>query len=295
MRVGEALKVTRDDIQDFPGDTISIIMDLQKEGWRAQRSNRNHIMLFAPDGSTNYSVSRNKNSAKYLREDIARYNRGDKHPSGMNLEMTDEEVALSLTEKFPCPYVDCPKQFISQEKVNVHVAVDHEGYLKCPDCDEVRDNQRKLNIHRAKAHGYESPRKAQRKRQEASREARKTLDTIEQNLKAETEGTHRTEKSVGRDLKYLTEHNPRDTDESIPIKKDTIAADLLMSEEPKRESLKGLSIYVGEESNEPIVLDERESWVLSDSDIQDRRVGTLRQILKAAGLEMEIRVWKTNG
>ncbi len=175
MKVGDLLKVTRDDIQDFPGDTTQLIMDLQKEGWRAQRSNRNHVMLLAPDGVTKYSASRNANSAKYLREDIARYNRGDKevieHPE-------EEEAAVPAHEKFPCPHSDCIKFYASQEKLNVHIAVDHDGWVKCPDCDEVRATTRSLSHHRRSEHGYVSPRYKQRKAQEANREAKKVQDEV---------------------------------------------------------------------------------------------------------------------
>lgn len=323
MKVGELLKVTRDDIQDFPGDTIQLIMDLQKDGWRAQRSNRNHVMLLAPDGVTKYSASRNANSAKYLSEDIARYNRGDKHPSGENLEHTDEEVAVPAHEKFPCPHADCPKFYASQEKVNVHVAVDHEGYLKCPDCDDVFKRPAGLGLHRANKHGYESPTKSKRKKQREVKENLKKLvepDMVPQRLRdGEKFDPHFVEQLVEKDV--------------IPVK-DVMDIHHIT---PKEGSLKGLvtsstefdpplefapSETFVQQMSEPVkisnaeiyrqtraqlvagvdpevvrtadleFIDSRDSWVLDHYEIANRRIGTLEQILDAVGLRMEIRVWK---
>jgi len=229
MKLGDTLKVTRDEIIDFPKDTIELILDLQKEGWRAQRSNRNHVMLLAPDGVTRYSASRNVSSAKYLAEDIRRYKAGEERQEPEKEEA--EEVAFH--EKFPCPQVDCPRSFASQKKVNVHLAVDHEGQLKCPDCDETRENKRKLSIHRTHAHGYVSPRKAQRKAQEARRKAEmqahmegssknhqgEIVETVDEALKSGFAGgadaAREAGKSAGRATQEYVDHVLDDLDQKM--------------------------------------------------------------------------------
>lgn len=258
MKVGELLKVTRDDIQDFPGDTIQLIMDLQKEGWRAQRSNRSHVMLLAPDGVTKYSASRNANSAKYLSQDIAKYKRGETmHGEPENIE----EVKVQH-EKFPCPHTDCPKQFVSQEKLNVHVAVDHEGYLKCPDCDEVRANNRALSQHRSRKHGYVSPRYKRRKELEADKV--KALNEV-------------LEVSTSKEGPEFVLREMRDPSEIYRQTRAQLAPDV----DPEVVRTEDIEF-----------IDSRDSWVLNHHNIIDRRIGTLEQILDAIGLRMEIRVWK---
>lgn len=285
MKVGEALKVTRDDIQDFPGDTISIIMDLQKEGWRAQRSNRNHVMLLAPDGVTKYSASRNANSAKYLTEDIARYKRGETtHGEPENIE----EVKVQR-EKFPCPHTECPKQYASQEKLNVHIAVDHDGWVKCPDCDEVRATTRSLSHHRRSKHGYESPRYKRRKELEA--EKVKALDEV---LAATTEGSQDViNDGTTFDEEFLEDHL-RNYD-GRPVLDIMDLRNLVPNDFPGLKRLAATTTNVDPEvvrTEDMEFIDSRDSWVLNHHNIIDRRIGTLEQILDAAGLRMEIRVWK---
>lgn len=166
MAIGDALTVTRDDIKDFPPATITMILDMQKQGWRAQRSNRNHVMLLAPDGMTRLSASRNAASSKYLGEELKRYNA--KIPTQVLL--TDGPKA----PRFPCPRSGCNKVFNSLENLSIHNNVDHEGLFKCPDCMTFHKDSRRLNMHRARNHGYESPSKAKRLRQEAARKAKPT-------------------------------------------------------------------------------------------------------------------------
>lgn len=180
MKVGEALKVTRDDIQDFPGDTISIIMDLQKEGWRAQRSNRNHVMLLAPDGVTK--------------------------------------------------------------------------------------------------HGYESPRRKRRKELEANKKAEADTEQAEKILDAAVEGAREAGRAVGRMIKNSVK--PIDTSDATKFDPEFLSA-TTTNVDPE---------VVRTEDME--FIDSRDSWVIDHHNIIDRRIGTLEQILDAAGLRMEIRVWK---
>ncbi len=301
VKLGDMLKVTRDDIQDFPGDTIDLILELQKEGWRAQRSNRNHVMLLAPDGVTRYSASRNASSAKYLAEDIARYKKGDTFGS------VDEEGVMKRPEqpskKFPCPQKDCQKFYASQEKLNVHIAVDHSGWLKCPDCDETRADLRRLNIHRTRTHGYVSPRKAQRKQQEANRAARKvegetplTPEVVEE-LRG---GPVDLEKSLGEAGKSTGREKPMDS-----ISLENIIPD------GSRISLKGVEVDLEKQTrivkrvidremahggytnkSEIDFIDERDSWTLNLEPIMDMRIVDVARVLHAAGLNLEMRSWK---
>lgn len=315
VAIGDLMKVTRTDIQDFPGDTIDLIIDLQKEGWRAQRSNRNHVMLFAPDGVTKYSASRNASSAKYLREDIARYKRGDKILTEDELkEIMDKEAVhdhdlkpygdegryrcticggntfteadLPASQKFPCPHAGCQKFYTSQVKLNVHIAVDHEGYLKCPDCDEVRINERLLSIHRSRSHGYESPRKAQRKAQEANRAAKK--------IKGETPLTPEViEELRGGPVDLEKVH-------TIEFTQHNVAPQALDPEEVADQTRAQLAVIRGSAQSTEVVrteddlefIDSRDSWVINHELLSRKRIRELEEMFGASGLLMEIRVWK---
>lgn len=344
MKLGDILKVTRDDVQDFPGDTVDLIMDLQKEGWRAQRSNRNHVMLLAPDGVTRYSASRNASSAKYLAEDIARYKKGDKldgvndadiqekvehehdfSPYGNRMfrcsvcgeTFTEKDRLIMVAKKVPCPHTDCPRVFISQEKVNVHLAVDHEGHVKCPDCDETRENNRKLSIHRTHAHGYESPRKAQRKRQEAARREKdgvvqvyldgasdelvsSTLQTRgEIVLEAGAEGAREAGESTGRAIKNVDPSGVKFDKElifdhlSARAITDSMAVDSLVRRDGISElkRARGIVDDIMPEVEPLEFIDERDSWTLDLESIMDMDIRTVARVLHAAGLKLEMRSW----
>src|SRR6187402_2748032 len=172
VAVGDLIKVTRDDIQDFPGDTIKLVLEMQKDGWRAQRSNRNHIMLFGPDGETRLSASRNADSARYLAEDLRKYNKANGK---------EEKVVKvrTVSQKFPCIKEDCNRTFNSAENLTLHVGLDHDGLIKCPDCNELAKDAKTLGRHRGIKHGYVSPRYAKRKAAEAKREKRDKAELFE--------------------------------------------------------------------------------------------------------------------
>jgi uncharacterized C2H2 Zn-finger protein len=340
MKLGDTLKVTRNDIQDFPGDTINLIMDLQKEGWRAQRSNRNHVMLLAPDGVSRYSVSRNANSSRYLAEDVRRYNAGESRVQ-METEPMEDEVVTD-TVKFTCPHTDCPRAYGTQEKLNVHIAVDHEGWLKCPDCDEVRQTKRLLSIHRAKKHGYESPRKAQRKNQEEARSIKKVEEALLRVDQRENQKindaildslvVHRKGDGERVDLKQFFAKPPSEVfqeigsdimeyhntafDEQMQVFDQTmvdippndleVATEMLRQSHLAPEGLPLEDVYrlarnqldsyrdpkVVRTHDDLEFLDTRDSWTLDISNLGRMRLRDIEEMMKAAGLSLEIRVWK---
>lgn len=275
MNIGDLLKVTRDDIQDFPGDTIELILELQKEGWRAQRSNRNHVMLLAPDGVTKYSASRNASSAKYLREDIARYKRsvGD--------ELAKEEE-VPKQEKVPCPRPDCPKFFASLDHLNFHIAVDHEGRLGCPekDCFETFSKANVLGRHRQLVHGYVSPKYAKRKAQEAKRAEKNVLDDIIDTVDMGELGTD-------------SDETPAVSDEMPNPKPARFGVDVV---ETYMEGVGAFNssedVRVDRTENDVEFIDNRDSWVIAHKPLRRRRIEDIEQTYAAAGLKMEIRVWR---
>lgn len=290
-KIGDLLKVTRDDIQDFPGDTIDLIMQLQKNGWRAQRSNRNHVMLFAPDGEARYSASRNSNSAKYLAEDVRRYEKSKNIPEKVEVEYVEVKV---ITEKHPCPKDDCPRVFNSEENLKAHFAVDHEGKIMCPEegCFEALNDKRHVGIHLRHKHGKVSPRNAERKRQEAAKAAREVEAEAEKldsdtDVITETIGTGVyspvTAADAWKDVGFLDsqpvfELQDIEDDEERAKKAEEIAKRWVAEAEEKERCD---DLVVG-----------RESWVLDMKDLLDMPVETVLKNMYAAGLGMEIRVWK---
>lgn len=326
MKLGDLMKVTRDDIQDFPGDTIELVLQLQKDdGWRAQRSNRNHIILLAPDGVTRYSVSRNASSAKYLAEDIRRYKDGEE----MEGNPEDNEQPAPEREKFPCPQLNCNRTFTSQDHLNVHIGVDHEGMLVCPekDCFELFDRPQNVGRHRQAKHGYVSPNRERLK----ERDARKAEKKRSSKLPADGEPVYSIEKlepplifdeatvdametktaelqAMTEDLQIKTEaleSTGRKFDPSMvpglgprpvhPLAKPVMDVMLPSILDPKAEiqratdTVKSLKRM---QKEEPIVLDERESWTLDLKPIADMSVRDIALVVKALGFEIEMRAWK---
>lgn len=299
-KVGDILKISRADIQDFPGDTINLIMQMQKDGWRAQRSNRNHVMLFGPDGTTRLSASRNADSAKYLGEDLRKYNKAN------GKEEREPVVVKRVTQKWPCPRPGCPKIFASESKLNAHIGVDHEKLLKCPDCDDTFKDPKTLGRHRGLKHGYVSPRYAARKAQEAKREAKKVLDEVVETHtndepeffpEPKLEETRNFETGVAEPwvIGKINSTGGVISDSHGVYAYGKLNAGVLDSDISlvrKGPDIVGGSIYAQPEVEHVDFLDERDSWTADLEDIYEMTIRDFQTTLKAAGLKMEIRVWK---
>lgn len=302
-KIGDVLKVTRDDLNDFPKDTKDLIMDLQKEGWRASRSGSNHVVLLAPDGFTRITASRNKNSYKYLQEDLKRANAAHTR----NIKEKSEDM---LSEKHACPRENCPKFFNSEESLDLHIDVDHEGFLLCPEenCKETYARPQALARHRQVAHGYISPNRERRKAQEAKRAGRdilndvmKTVDSGDFGLGDDSDTpivSKMSRESTGRPLTEM-EEAVEIANAGIPDPPVKSINGVVVKGDWKPvydgEDIVGHSLYVEPEAKDVEridFLDDRDSWVVDDPDMMSHPVNTLRQILNAVGLDMEVRVWR---
>ncbi|AYD86166.1 DNA binding protein [Microbacterium phage Burro] len=148
----EKRRITRSDIKTFDKAATSLILEMGEAGWTGHlTSDGMHVRMYSPDGALQYTVSRTtyrKESMANGRLDFERWR--DAQPK--------QEKPVE-TERWPCPRPDCNKTFVSLEKLSVHTNVDHEGLLKCPDCDYYHRKQSALNLHRANSHGYVSPTK----------------------------------------------------------------------------------------------------------------------------------------
>lgn len=166
VSIGDQLELKRSDLLNFPKDTVDLILEMQKDGWRGHRNSQGHVKMLAPDGKTHVMATSNKNSATYVRSGYNQYKK--KHG-----EKKVNSSSQKVVQKWPCARPGCPKVYASEQQLSDHIMVDHEKKLLCPDkdCHEVRDTKQKLTIHMTHAHGYVSPRKAQRKKQEANRAA----------------------------------------------------------------------------------------------------------------------------
>lgn len=287
VKIGEALKLSRGDLGGYPQDTIKLIMDMQNDGWRATRSGSSHVVMMAPEGTHRITVSRNKNSAKFLSEDLKRYNAA----RGIDTKEEKEEVVVRVvTEKHPCPRDSCPRAFNSEEALKVHVDVDHDGMLLCPEegCRETRETAQKMAIHRTHAHGYVSPRKAQRKKQEADRASRKVLDQVmsdvDKPLTEMEEAVEIANEGIPEGpVKFVNDGVVVVPDDWKPVydgEGDIVGHSL--HAEPNPEDVERVEF-----------LDERDSWVVEDEDLlSTSTVTTLRKVLNAVGLDMEVRVWR---
>ena len=161
--------LTRNEIRGFDKATQDLLIEMMGEGWTGRRSKGSHIQLQGPDLTTRGSISpSNRNNANYLRQLRNRGSVGSVKPA----------QPKQAVDKVKCPRPGCYKVYASLEYLNAHINADHEHKLKCPDCDYYGDSTRRVNLHRSKHHGYESPKKAQRlkaqaKREEAKREEQK--------------------------------------------------------------------------------------------------------------------------
>lgn len=288
VKIGDVMKVDRSDVLDFPGDAVDLLMLLQKNGWRAQRSNRNHVMLLAPDGVSRYSLSKNPNSAKYLMEDVRRYEKGEKSLSKEEIDRMNTEVVedVVVTEKFPCPHTNCFKTFMSQDHLNVHIGVDHENMLVCPekDCFELFTRPQSLGRHRQIKHGYESPNYKKRKAKEEERrqaeDAMKTSLLMGEGSNGVNNARETVEKVLGEASEStITQHNYAD--------KNVSPAEIY------RHTRAQLRSRIGESVTEPVdFIDERDSWTLDVAYIDDMPIRDVARVLYAAGMNLEMRVWK---
>ena len=172
--IGDRLALTRDDMRAWPGDTQDLIMQVQREGWSAYRTNNHHIKLLAPDGVTVLGVSTNKDSYRYTSEKVRKYKR--EHPTAAPAQ----PAKARPTQKWPCPRPGCNKVYDTLDHLDLHIAVDHENLVKCPDCSYTHRLDRIVKIHRSKVHGYESPSKAGRLAAERKRAAKKNVVQLAQ-------------------------------------------------------------------------------------------------------------------
>lgn len=330
VSIGENLQLKRGDLLTFPKETVDLILKMQKEGWRGQLNRQGHVKMLAPDMETYVMATSNPNSPTYLRSG---YNQYVKKHGG-------EEVNAVLpkgAQKWPCARPGCPKVYATEQQLNDHIAVDHEGLLLCPekDCHETFKLPNTLGRHRQVKHGYESPNKARRKKQEAAR--------IKKAAESEVEGAREAGKAIGEAIKSIvgadkihdkpaefqpsetvilapsekpkiTEgrlpeapvkviHHPMDTkpEEGASFFQHNVASPgpLSVTEvyEQTRRQLADLRVSVKSAAvvrteNDLEFIDSRDSWVVSHELLGRRRIRDLEEMFGAAGLLMEIRVWK---
>ena len=234
VSIADQLLLTRGDLLNFPKDTVDLILEMQKDGWRGHRNSQGHVKMLAPDGKTHVMATSNKNSATYVKSG---YNQYKKKHGEKKVNSSSEKVV----QKWPCARPSCPKVYASEQQLSDHIMVDHEKKLLCPDkdCHEVRDTKQKLTIHMTHAHGYVSPRKAQRKKQEANRAA--LAKAKEQAAKDEEQfqkGVEITKGGLVRNERGFGEFQ-REAEESTGRIMDSIPEDHLVPQEGKT-SLKNL-------------------------------------------------------
>lgn len=329
--ISDQLLMSRGDLTNFPKETVDLILEMQKDGWRGHRNSQGHVKMLAPDGETYVMATQNPRSPHYVRSGYRQY----KKKNGEDVQKEKPKT----TQKWPCPRPQCPKVYGTEEQLSVHISVDHEKLLKCPDCPTVRPTQQKLNIHRTHAHGYESPRKAQRKKQEAARKAkedvavaREFLETVVEGIKEDARKDKEEFEEFKDDIEVkrinmadspkfdptvldeFTKENPEvvrtfDTATVEPMTPRAKAFKELGAKfindglvvvpddwTPKFTPEGEFQIQVGAEPTikGDGIIPGRDSWVMDMSGVMDMTVEQLLKSMYAAGIEMEIRLWKEN-
>lgn len=313
VSIADQLLLTRGDLLNFPKDTVDLILEMQKDGWRGHRNSQGHVKMLAPDGKTHVMATSNKNSATYVKSG---YNQYKKKHGEKKVNSSSEKVV----QKWPCARPGCPKVYASEQQLSDHIMVDHEKKLLCPDkdCHEVRDTKQKLTIHMTHAHGYVSPRKAQRKKQEANR-AKKKLneegklteeqreavnayleetsplikdhilkhadDEVKAVLEAGAEGAREAGESIGRDIVEVTKGGlVRNEFGFGELQQHVETPKQLTSEEIERQLTRQINTIDNITSRKP----PQQAITLNLDDIMDMDIRTVARVLHAAGMTLEL-------
>ena len=251
----------RSELSAFKKDVQDALLELSAEGWVGRRGKGSHLYLRSADRETSGVVSPgNKHNVNYLRQ------LRNRTAAPVIKEASMPTIGKTVT--VPCPRPGCNRVYASLEQLNVHINVDHEHKVKCPDCDYYGDSQRLVNIHRSKQHGYESPGKAKRLAQEARRKVRQADIAAIEAIAARIEAT-----PVDEELTQLLE-TPQE-EQAVPAETPTL------EDVPTTQSV------------QPVFTDERQSWAM-DLHVMEgsTTLSQLHSILQAAGLHYEIRVWR---
>lgn len=312
--VGELLQLTRKDMAGFPETSIKYVLELQKKDWKATRSNRSHIAVMSPDGAHRFGLSQKEGGLAYLKRDVRKY-------YAARGEEENKVVEKKVTTKFPCPRPECNKVYASLEHLDTHIAIDHEKRVACaePGCRETFKSKQVMGRHRQVKHGYQSPRYKERKAQEARRAQKKAEEEIAESreetadtnamidyLKADAEDAAgiKPDLTVSTDvLQHYTEMGmkPPQIGGSVGTPTSLLMEDpnfVTMSEEEILQKAKEFGIEDPNilrtltEGNE--FYDKRESWTLDLQDLlrYEYKVEDVVTMMAAAGLGLEIRVWK---
>ena len=154
--------LTRSELRGFDTPSQDIILEMMADGWEGRRSAGSHVQLKNAHAQGAVSPS-NRNNVNYLRQLRNRGTVGGETP-------VQAQQPAASRQKWPCPR--CNKTFVDDVSLSRHNNQDHERLLACPDCDTWHSGLRRLNLHRSKYHGYESPKKAHRLAMEAKRQER---------------------------------------------------------------------------------------------------------------------------
>ena len=314
--VGELLQLTRKDMAGFPETSIKYVLELQKKDWKATRSNRSHIAVMSPDGMHRFGLSQKEGGLAYLKRDVRKY-------YAARGEEENEVVEKKVTTKFPCPRPECNKVYASLEHLDTHIAIDHEKRVACaePGCRETFKSKQVMGRHRQVKHGYQSPRYKERKAQEARRAQKKAEEEITESreetadtnamidyLQADAEAASgiKPDMTVSMDvLQHYTELGMKPP--QIGGSVGTLGFDInefeaeLRNQVEDPDPLRGLDAEAERLREERALLveeldfiDTRDSWTLDLQDLlrNGYKIEDVVTMMAAAGLGLEIRVWK---
>ena len=321
--VGDLLQLTRKDMAGFPEVSVKYILELQKKGWKGTRSNRSHVAMMSPDGAHRFGLSQKEGGLAYLKRDVNKYYaaRGEAPDMGDNVKAEKQKVI----EKVQCPREDCNKTYASLEKLNVHIGVEHENKVVCEHtfCDDLFNSKKVMRLHMARKHDYQSPRYKQRKAQEAARAKKKEEETaaalpaMVDYLQKDAEATT---KIMEGGVEALNELNDEMRQQAVMVDVETVNHYTQLGMKPPRIGESVGRVYLEQEDiddweaeqralradanrlqeerdllvEEIDFIDTRDSWTLDLKDILERRstVEEVVTMMAAAGLGLEIRVWK---
>lgn len=90
--------LTAADLKGFDRNRIHLIREMEEFGWRGRRSNKNHVIMRAPDGETTSCVSRKSISRNHDHDNAREFRTWIRH-----LENWAADVAVNHEDQTPAP------------------------------------------------------------------------------------------------------------------------------------------------------------------------------------------------
>lgn len=127
--------LTKTDLKHFDGESWKLVQEMQDEGWRGRLASNGHVVMYAPDGVTTWTFSRDSLRGRSGRNARAVFTRWQKKQRAEVRGEDEEGVAL---ERYICTHTSkdgfCGKEFGTPRALGIHKASHDREKVECPKC-----------------------------------------------------------------------------------------------------------------------------------------------------------------